>query len=229
MPAATRSRHAAGGCASVLPRGPVAGGHRDAHGHQPVERLPDAHRGAEAGHRRDPDQRPCRSGQRARGRADRQRSGCGRCGSRTPGSCAGAPDGGPGRHPGRPAAAGQPQGLDDGGAVLGARAPVDGLRDHRRPGAPPAHAGPAGRRPLVDQQRDQRPGAGPRARRTPRRRTTASCTLRPRWSPHGRATRCSPSRRSPSARDGRPRRPRRSSGSARPPTARRPRSSTRST
>ena len=42
---------------------------------------------------------------------------------------------GPGRHPGRAAAARQPQGLDDGGPVLGPRAAVDGLRDHGRPGA----------------------------------------------------------------------------------------------
>ena len=77
---------------------------------------------------------------------------------------------GPGRHPGRPAAARQPQGLDDRGAVLGPRAPVDGLRHHRRPGAPRAHPRPARRRALLDPQRDQRPGAGPRARRTPRRR-----------------------------------------------------------
>ena len=107
-------------------------------------------------------------------------SACATCGSPTPASPPGLRLEDAGRHPGRPAARREPQGLDDGGAVLGPRPAGDGLRDHRRPGAPPAHPGPAGRRPVLDPQRDQRPGAGPRARRTPRRRRTASCTHRPR-------------------------------------------------
>ena len=57
------------GCPALLPRGPLAGRDRRADGHQPVERLADAQRGAEAGHRRDPDQRPRRPGARARGGA----------------------------------------------------------------------------------------------------------------------------------------------------------------
>ncbi len=59
------------------------------HGHQPVERLPDAHRGPEAGHRRDPDQRPGRPRSASSRTSWPAASGCARCGSRTPASSPG--------------------------------------------------------------------------------------------------------------------------------------------
>ena len=167
------------------------------HGHQPVERLPDAHARprSRASSRSGSTTRP--AGSTSSRRRWPTRSACATSGSRTPGLVAGLPDRGPGRHPGGPAAARQPQGLDDRRAVVGPRAPVDGLRDDVRPRAPPAHAGPAGRRPLLDQQRDQRPGAGPRARRPPRRRLPLPARAGHPGVRPAPATRCWPSRRSP--------------------------------
>ena len=51
---------------------------------------------------------------------------------------------GPGRHPGSAPAARQHQGLDDGGAVVGPRPAVDGVRHDLRPGVPRAQPRAAG-------------------------------------------------------------------------------------
>ena len=182
MPAAPRSRHPPGCGAPLLRGGPLAGRDRRRAGHQPSQRLADAHRGAEAGHRRDPDQRPGRPGARAGGRAARPF----------------------GLRDVRVAHAGTGAGqrLEDQVGTQAARLLLDNLKDSMTVALswghalqsmvyattadqelPRPHARPARRRPLLDPQRDQRPGAGPRARRTPRAPTTASCTRRPRSSP----------------------------------------------
>ena len=183
MPAAPRSRHAAGGCAALLPGGPVAGGDRRRAWAPAAPTSP----GCSPRRRSRASSRSGSTTPRGRVRELEDelhaRFGLREVRVAHAGARRRAPGRGPGRHPGRPAAAGQPQGLDDRRAVLGPRAPGDGLRDDRRPrattGSPWSSWSAASPRSATRSAARSWSASSPYASAP----ATASCTPRPRSSP----------------------------------------------